>query len=67
MSDTPINLHRYRIGDVVKLRANKRQFGTPSGEYKIVRLMPAEGEDLQYRVKDKADWREYVVPESQLS
>ena len=67
MSGTPQPLHRFRHGDVVSLRSNRRQFGPPTGEYKIVRLMPAEGEDLQYRVKDKADWREYVVQESQLS
>ena len=41
--------------------------GGPSGFYKIVKQMPSESEDRQYRIKSAGEAHERVVNESQLS
>jgi hypothetical protein len=40
---------------------------TLRGTYTIVRLLPAEHNDQQYRIKSTTDGHERVVKESQLS
>lgn len=67
MADVSARKHRYKVGDTVRLNAPKQQQGTPSGYYKITRLLPAEGQDFQYRVRDSREGREHVVFESHLS
>jgi hypothetical protein len=37
-----------------------------SGSYKIVRLLPPDGEDFQYRIKSIGEAYERVARESQL-
>jgi hypothetical protein len=66
MSDITARERRFKPGTVVNLKADIYHRGTPSGVYKIVRLLPAEGQDYQYRIKDSRDGSEYVVRESQL-
>lgn len=66
MSDVSTRKHRFKIGDNVRLNAGRVQQGTPSGMYKVTRLLPAEGQDYQYRVRD-SDGREHVVRESLLT
>jgi hypothetical protein len=39
----------------------------PRGKYKVLRLLPSETRDLQYRVKHTEDGHERVVRESQLT
>ena len=39
----------------------------PGGSYTVQRLLPEEGRDCQYRVKDTRDGHERVVRESQLA
>jgi hypothetical protein len=39
----------------------------PGGAYTIQRLLPVEGRDLQYRVKNVQDGHERVVSEAQLT
>ncbi|MCE9522239.1 MAG: hypothetical protein K8S25_07385 [Alphaproteobacteria bacterium] len=67
MSDITSRTHRFKMGETVNLKADKFHRGTPDGVYKVTRLMPAEGQDFQYRVKDNRDGRELVVRESELS
>ena len=56
--------HRYKVGSRVGL---SRQMSTARpGEYKVVRLLPPEGNDFQYRVRNKAENVERVVKEYQL-
>jgi len=67
MSDITERARRFKIGDTVNLKADIYHRGTPTGVYKVTRLLPAEGQDYQYRVKDNRDGREHVVRESQLT
>ncbi len=45
---------------------NRLERHVPGGAYKIERLLPVEGRDLQYRVKHVQDGHERVVNEAQL-
>ena len=57
--------HRFKVGDTVRVsqRVNPH---IPAGSYKVVRLLPAEGRDHQYRLQSSLDGRERVVRESDL-
>jgi hypothetical protein len=58
-------MHKFQVGQSVDLipsivrRAAK-------GTYEIIRLIPDNDDDPQYRVKSPAEPHERVVPESQL-
>ncbi len=68
MQDVTERSHRFKVGNIVDLKADThRREGAPHGVYKVVRLLPAEGQDFQYRIKDSRDGREYAVLESQLA
>lgn len=58
--------HKFKIGQVVDLVLSRRDANIPGGRYTVQRLMPGEGLDLQYRVKNLRDGHERVVYESQL-
>ncbi|HET7882347.1 MAG TPA: hypothetical protein VFL55_15780 [Acetobacteraceae bacterium] len=45
---------------------NRLERHVPAGAYTIVRALPDEGRDLQYRVKNVQDGHERVVTEAQL-
>lgn len=59
--------HKFAIGQTVRYSPGRQSYSGPGGSYKIVRLLPAEGNDYQYRVKSGTDGHERVVKESQLS
>ncbi len=66
MTDITARPRRFKIDAVVNLIADKYHQGTPDGIYKVASLMPAEGQDYQYRIKDTRTGRILVVRESQL-
>jgi len=66
MTDITARPRRFKIDAVVNLIADRYHQGTPDGIYKIASLMPAEGQDYQYRIKDTRTGRILVVRESQL-
>jgi hypothetical protein len=66
MRDISVRDHRFKVGSVVNIRARIHN-GTPDGVYKVVRLLPADGQDYQYRVKSSRTGSEHVVRESELS
>jgi hypothetical protein len=59
--------HRYRIGQLVEFIPDKLQVSVPSGTYKITRLLPAAGRELQYQIKNTAEVFERIALESQLA
>jgi len=59
--------HQFQVGQMVDLIPDRRNADIPGGSYTVQRLMPAEGRDPQYRVKNARDGHERVVRESQLS
>jgi len=61
--------HKYKVGQNVHYASNVlRRFGGVEGigRFRIVQLLPAEGGDLQYRIKSTAEAHERVAKESQL-
>jgi hypothetical protein len=67
MTDITRRQPRFKVGDTVDLKADTFHRGTPAGVYKVVRLMPPEGQDYQYRVKDNRDGSERAVRESEIA
>lgn len=59
--------HKFKIGQPVDFMPDKLQTSAPSGEYKITRLLPAEGRDRNYRIKNSAEPFERTARESQLT
>jgi hypothetical protein len=66
MTDITARERRFKIGAVVNLIADRYHQATPDGIYKIESLMPAEGQDYQYRIKDTRTGRIFVIRETQL-
>ena len=58
--------HKYQLGQLVRYFPSKLQEASTSGDYKITRLLPYEGGELQYRVKHASEVFERVAGERQL-
>lgn len=65
-SYSPIPVHRFAIGDRVAFTPTAFDGSAQRGVYTVVRQMPSEDRDLQYRIKDPRDGHERMVRESQL-
>jgi len=59
--------HRFKVGQSVRLVSGPFGRGIGNGIYKITQLLPPEGDDYQYRVKNGDEPHERVVKESQLN
>jgi hypothetical protein len=57
---------KFQVGQTVTLIPSRLDPHVPAGTYVIQRQLPAEGNDLRYRVKSNQDGHERVVPEAQL-
>ncbi len=61
-----LTTHRYTLGQSVRYTAGPfGRFGA-SGSFKIVKLLPSDGEEFQYRIKSTGEAFERVAKESQL-
>lgn len=56
--------HKYKVGQRVEFL--DRTLPAASGTYEIVRLLPSDGGELQYRIKSEREAHERVVREDQL-
>ena len=59
-------LHSFTIGQRIEFLPGKFDGNAPSGAYTIVRLLPNDQIDREYRVKSAHDGHERVVRESQI-
>jgi hypothetical protein len=59
--------HKFKVGQTVNVIPNRLDKHLPGGAYVVVRLLPIEGVDVRYRVKNAHDGHERVVHEDQLS
>jgi len=57
--------HKYAPGQIVRYTAGPLNRGA-SGTFQIVRLMPSDGGEHQYRIKSLDEAFERVAKESQL-
>jgi hypothetical protein len=59
--------HKFRVGQMVNYRSGVLDRGGSSGVYKVTRLLPSEGDDHHYQIKNANELHERVVKESQLN
>jgi hypothetical protein len=59
--------HRFKIGQAVSFTPGRLAVPASGREYKVLRLMPFEGGDLQYRIKSVGETFERVAKESELA
>lgn len=58
--------HKYKVGAYVRV-ASRTVAAVPVGRYQVIRLMPPEGFQNQYRVRFVDDGHERMVKEADLS
>jgi hypothetical protein len=59
--------HKFPVGTQVFFTASNVARPAASGTYEIIRLLPTEGDDCQYRIKSSTEAFERVAKESQLA
>ncbi len=59
--------HKFKPGQFVRVAGSRAFTATPAGRYEIVRQLPPENNDNQYRVRNTDDNQERVVRESELT
>ncbi len=64
--DIPVKSHKYRVGETVYYTSPTFGRAAASGSYTVVKLLPSEGDDHQYRIKSSGEAFERVAKESQL-
>jgi hypothetical protein len=63
---TTLRTHRFQVGQTVFYTSSPISRPGASGTYKVVRLLPSDGDDYQYRIKNPGEAFERVAKESQL-
>ena len=58
--------HKFQIGQTVYFTSRPIGHMAPNSTYEIVRLLPSDGADYQYRIKNHGEAFERVARESQL-
>jgi hypothetical protein len=63
---SPLRSHKFRVGQTVSYTSSPVSRPGASGSYQVVRLLPSDGDDYQYRIKNPGEAFERVAKESQL-
>ncbi len=58
--------HKYQVGETVYFTSPSFGRAAATGSYTVVKLLPSEGDDYQYRIKNSDEAFERVAKESQL-
>jgi hypothetical protein len=58
--------HKFQIGQTVYFTSRPIGHMAANGTYRVVKLLPSDGEDFQYRIKSASEAFERVAKESQL-
>ena len=59
--------HKYPVGASVYFTASNVSRPAATGTYEVIRQLPSEGDDCQYRIKSSTEAFERVARESQLA
>lgn len=65
-ADLPSTRHKYHVGQAVYYTSPSFGRAAASGSYTVVKLLPSDGDDCQYRIKSTGEAFERVAKESQL-
>jgi len=63
---TALKEHKFRIGQSVYFTSRPIGHMMANSTYEVVRLLPSDGADFQYRIKNPKEAFERVVRESQI-
>ncbi len=63
---TELKEHKFEIGQTVLYTSRPLGHMAVNGSYRIVKLLPSDGDDYQYRIKSSTEAFERVAKESQL-
>jgi hypothetical protein len=58
--------HKFQIGQTVHFTSRPLGHMAADGTYRIVKLLPSDGDEHQYRIKSASEAFERVAKESQL-
>ena len=58
--------HKFHIGQTVYFTSKPIGHMAANSTYQVVKLLPSDGDDYQYRIKSSAEAFERVAKESQL-
>lgn len=58
--------HKFKVGQTLDFLADRRSGQPLSGKCKVLKLVPSEGDNPQYRVRCQSENFERVVWENQL-
>lgn len=61
-----LKAHKYAVGQTVQYIGGIFGRSRSSGSFKIIKLLPSDGDDFQYRIKSMDEPYERVAKESQL-
>jgi hypothetical protein len=61
-----LQTHKFHVGQTVFYTSSPITRPGASGSYRVVRLLPSDGDDYQYRIKNPGEAFERVAKESQL-
>lgn len=64
--EPPVRSHKYQVGETVYYTSPTFGRAAATGSYIVVKLLPSEGDDYQYRIKSSGEAFERVAKESQL-
>jgi hypothetical protein len=64
--DMVLKSHKYQVGEIVYFTSPTFGRAAASGTYTVVKLLPSESDDYQYRIKSSGEAFERVAKESQL-
>jgi hypothetical protein len=59
--------HKFDIGEAVYFTASNAARPAATGTYEVIRQLPTDGDDCQYRIKNATEAFERVAKESQLA
>jgi len=66
MGVSVLKTHKYSIGQNVRYTAGPFTRAGSNGSFTVVKLLPTEGDEHQYRIKSHGEAFERVAKESQL-
>jgi hypothetical protein len=65
-SKKAVKEHKFQIGQTVYFTSRPIGHMAANGTYRVMKLLPFEGDDYQYRIKSASEAFERVAKESQL-
>jgi len=60
-------MHKFKIGQSVQFNGGAVRRNGVTGTFKVVKLLPPEGDDQQYCIKSPHEPHERIAKESQLN